>query len=103
MKLLFSFFAFCLTFSALGQTKQNDLSGRYQNIQDASITTIKKVTETEYFIISPDGKFKIRAKRNGRILSGRLDKMQIECIFNSTYDMIVNKANGKVVFTCKKL
>ena len=83
--------------------KLNDLSGTYRNIDDYSETKIERVNDSEYQIISPDGKVKIETKRDGNKLIGNFQGMKIECEFNSTFDSTFNKSNGKLMFTCKKI
>jgi hypothetical protein len=100
--LLFLAVSFCF-FSCSGEKKSKDLSGTYRNIDDYSDTKIGRINDTDYVLVAPDGRTKVSVKRTENILSGTYQGLNISCEFNSTYDTIVNKSNGKVMFTCKKV
>jgi hypothetical protein len=79
-----------------------DLSGNYQNIDDYSNTQIVRLNDSSYVLIGPDGFTKINTKRKENTLVGIFKGLIISCEFNNTYDTIVGRENGNIVFTCKK-
>ncbi|MBS1926255.1 MAG: hypothetical protein JST57_09645 [Bacteroidetes bacterium] len=81
----------------------NDLSGRYMMEENTVVTTIQRITDTDYEIISPDGKIRIPVKRKGYALYGTFEGKSISCDFNSSFDAIIAKEDNKVIFKAKKI
>lgn len=103
MKLLKAIVITLIFISCSDANKIVDLSGTYRNIDDFSETRIERVSDSQYKIISPDGKFIIEASLKDNILTGTFQGAKITTEFNATHDTIFNKVNSKLVFTCVKV